>query len=102
MPDTPASSTIPGASTPRRTSTTLEVVGWLGAFAVVAMFALSSLKMLDINNVPRDATIYQAFNAAGSIGVAAVAISKRANQPAFINIVWSIVSIVALVRLLIA
>lgn len=80
-------------SAPAGAGRTMELLGWVGATAIVAMYFASSMELM------KTGMLYQCINGAASVAVAAISIRKRAYQPAFINCVWALISIVAIVRL---
>lgn len=71
-----------------------EVIGWCGAAAIVAAYALSSFKVLSQGSAP-----YQALNAVGAAGVVYISLLKTAWQPFTLNVIWFVVAAIALVRL---
>ncbi len=72
----------------------LEAFGWYGAVAIVLAYALVSFGIVTAQSLP-----YQLLNASGAIGIVAVSLWKRAYQPAALNAVWTVIAVVALVRL---
>ncbi len=74
----------------------LELLGWYGAAAILGAYALVSFGFL-----PPDSVLYQALNGTGAVGIVAVSLAKKAYQPAALNAVWTVIALVAIVRLLV-
>lgn len=70
------------------------LLGWYGMGAVLIAYALISLNVLQSNNLT-----YQLLNLTGAVGLVIAALTKKDYPPAILNIIWSIVAIVALVGL---
>lgn len=75
--------------------TMLSILGWYGALTIVLAYFLVSFKV-----VRADSAAYQLLNLTGALGIVSISLQKRAYQPAFLNIVWTVVAVVALIRLL--
>jgi hypothetical protein len=75
--------------------TLLEVVGWAGVAAVLAAYSLTSLGVVSPNDVM---TIL--LNLFGGAGLALVSLRQKAYQPLALNVVWTAVAVIALVRAL--
>jgi len=73
-----------------------EAVGWYGAVAIVAAYALVSFGVMTADSVG-----YQLLNFTGAIGVIVISLVKGAKQPAVLNIFWAIIALIAIVQLLI-
>lgn len=69
----------------------LEYFAWYGAVAVLLAYMLSSFSLISNNGI-----IYLILNATGSAGIAIISLKKKAYQPAALNIIWLIVTLVAL------
>jgi len=74
----------------------LEIVGWYGTVAIVAAYALSSFSFIKSQSF-----IYQVLNLTGALGIVGVSLSKKAYQPAVLNIVWTVIAFIAIIQLLI-
>jgi hypothetical protein len=72
----------------------VDVVGWYGMSAIVGAYVLVSFNVLDSKSA-----WYQLLNLTGALGIGAVSWAKRALQPAVLNLVWSVIAVVALVRI---
>ncbi len=71
-----------------------NLVGWYGAIATLSAYMLISfaiLKPLDLK--------YQLLNLSGSIGLGLICYYKRTYQPLFVNIVWGVIAILAIVNI---
>lgn len=74
-----------------------EIIGWYGTGAIVGAYFLNSFGLLSTTS-----WIYQGLNFTGAIGIVVVSLAKRAYQPAALNAIWTVIALVALVRILIA
>lgn len=70
----------------------VEAIGWYGTVAIVAAYALVSFKL-----VGADGFVYQFLNLTGAAGIVGVSLHKKAYQPATLNIIWTVIALVALV-----
>lgn len=73
----------------------LEIFGWYGAVAIISAYALVSFSIIQSNSV-----LYQLLNLTGAVGIIAVSLAKKAYQPAALNIIWTIIAAIALIKLL--
>lgn len=69
----------------------IELFGWYGTVAIVAAYALASFSLLS----PKS-TVYQMLNLSGALAIVLLSVNKKAYQPAVLNIIWSIVALLAL------
>jgi hypothetical protein len=69
----------------------IETVGWVGMALILYAFYASSNGILST-----DSKVYQSINLVGSVGLIVVSWVKRAYQPALLNIVWTLISAIAL------
>lgn len=77
--------------------TLVEVLGWYGTVAIVGAYALVSFGVLDAETM-----YYQLLNGTGAVGIVLVSLHKRAYQPAVLNMVWTGIALLAILRLLTA
>jgi len=75
------------------TSLIVNLVGWAGAAALLAAFALVSLR-----NYQGTSTIYQCLNIVGSAFLIVNTIYFGAYPSAFVNIVWIGIAFLSIVR----
>lgn len=75
---------------------THEVVGWLGAFAILLAYALNSFELI----LP-DSTTYQGLNFVGALGIVYNAAKAKNYPPMILNLIWAIIGLVALAKILI-
>jgi hypothetical protein len=73
----------------------IELFGWYGTGAIILAYALVSLSVLE----PTD-LVYQLLNVTGALGVLGISIYKRAYQPAVLNVVWTLIALVAIMKVL--
>ena len=72
-----------------------EIVGWYGTVAIVFAYAL-----LSFNVIVSDSLMYQLLNATGAVGVMYISFKKKAYQPGVLNMVWTAIAIVAIIKIL--
>ena len=73
----------------------IEIIGWYGVVALISAYGLVSFSFVKSNDL-----VYQILNLTGAIGVAVVSMSKKIYQPAVENIIWSIIALIALIKIL--
>lgn len=71
-----------------------EVAGWYGAIACLFAYAAVSYGVLE----PASVT-YQLLNISSALGVVWLSYEKKIFQTAFLNIIWAIIGVVALIRI---
>jgi hypothetical protein len=74
-------------------NTLMELLGWVGVAALLTAYAGVSFKKLSPTS-----TVYQLLNAAGGALFVANTTYHRAFPPAFLNLVWTIIAMIALSR----
>jgi hypothetical protein len=72
----------------------ISLIGWYGVLAILAAYALVTFSVVNPHNYP-----YQLLNLTGAISLVIEAYSKRDYQPATLNVVWSIIAIIALIQI---
>jgi len=73
----------------------LEIIGWYGTIAIIGAYAL-----LSFNLISSQSAIYQLLNVTGAIGIVIISLKKKVYQPAVLNIIWTVIGMVALLQLL--
>ena len=73
----------------------IELFGWYGAIAIVLAYALVSFSILSPTNI-----WYQLLNGTGAMGIVTVSFHKKAYQPGFLNLIWAIIALVAILRII--
>lgn len=74
----------------------LQLFGWYGTIAIVAAYFLVSFGILTA-----DSFWFQFLNVTGALGIVVVSLMRKAYQPAVLNIVWTVIGIIAIIRILI-
>lgn len=83
-------------NTSRKSSHLLsEILGWYGAVAILGAYALVSFSLITANGL-----IYQLLNLTGALGLMAVAYYKKVYQSVLLNIVWSVIGIIAITNII--
>jgi len=73
----------------------IETCGWYGAFAILGAYALSSFAILSPHSLS-----YQILNLTGAIGIVLVSLYKKAYQPGVLNIIWTVIALIAIINIL--
>jgi len=69
----------------------IELFGWYGTVAIVGAYALVSFSVIQSNSF-----LYQFLNLTGAVGIVLISFNKKAYQPAVLNIIWTIIALVAI------
>jgi hypothetical protein len=72
-----------------------DVLGWIGSLFVVAAYGLNSYQ-----KIKSDSLVFYGMNVAGGILLIIFSIYKEAYPNVFINIVWVVIAIPALIKVL--
>lgn len=72
-----------------------EIFGWYGAIATLSAYFAVSFGLLH----PRDLT-YQLLNLTGAVGLGIICYVKKTYQPLFVNIIWGVVAILAIINIM--
>lgn len=73
----------------------ISIVGWYGTIAIIVAYALNSYGYLSSTNL-----WYQILNGTGAVGIVLLSLNKKAYQPAVLNIVWTIIALIAIIKIL--
>ena len=73
----------------------IEIYGWYGTVAIIAAYALVSFSVLRPTDI-----WYQLLNGTGAFGIVVVALHKKDYQPGVLNIIWTIIALIAIVKIL--
>ena len=72
----------------------IEIFGWYGTVAIVAAYALVSFSILQPTSI-----WYQLLNGTGAVGIVVDAFYKKDYQPGILNLIWTVIAIVAIVKI---
>ena len=72
----------------------INVLGWIGSVEVLAAYGLNSYQ-----KIKSDSTLFYVLNLTGGLLLIVYSVYKEAFPNAFINIVWVIIAVVALLKL---
>lgn len=75
----------------------LQFIGWLGMVIILLAYFLMTFSFIGAQSV-----IYQVMNVIGSVGIIVVTWKRKDYQPMMLNIIWSLIAIIALVKLIIS
>lgn len=73
----------------------IDIIGWIGAAEVIAAYALNSY-----GELTADSVLFQLLNLTGAIFLIANTWYNRAYPSMVINIIWTVIAIVALIKIL--
>jgi hypothetical protein len=73
----------------------INVLGWIGSIEVVVAYALNSSQKIKSNSI-----IFQALNFTGAVFLIINSVYKEAYPFTFINTVWAIIAVVAIVGII--
>ena len=73
----------------------IEIFGWYGTVAIVLAYALTSFNLLLPDNI-----WYQILNGTGAVGIVILSFNKKAYQPGILNIIWTVIAIIAIIKIL--
>ncbi len=91
--DAPTPSSASSAVSPVA-SPLAEVAGWYGMLAILAAYALNSFEVLRNTDVS-----FQLLNLTGALGVAWVCFRRKTWQAFWLEAIWAVIAVTALVRL---
>jgi hypothetical protein len=72
-----------------------EIFGWYGAIAILGAYALVSFSF-----ITADGLIFQLLNLTGALGLLAIGYYKKVYQSVVLNIIWSIIGILAIANII--
>jgi len=73
----------------------IEILGWVGSIEVVAAYALNSYQ-----KIKSDSLTFQLLNLSGAIFLIINSVYMEAYPFTFINSVWSVIAIVAIIGII--
>jgi hypothetical protein len=73
----------------------IEIEGWYGTIAILGAYALSSFNLISTQSY-----LYQILNITGALGIVAVSLRRKAYQPAVLNIMWTVIGLIAVIKIL--
>ncbi len=79
----------------KQQKTFINLIGWLGVFAILLAYILTNFSLLNTGN-----STYLFLNLFGSIAVLYEAYTKKDYQPVVLNLIWALVALIGLVRAL--
>lgn len=71
----------------------IEIIGWIGSIAVLLAYGLNSYQKLR-----SDSMVFYMLNLTGGLALIFYTIYKAAYASAFINVVWVVIAVIAIVR----
>jgi hypothetical protein len=73
----------------------IEIIGWVGSLVVVIAYGLNSYQKLR-----SDSMVFYMMNLTGGLALIVYTVYKAAYASAFINVVWVIIAVVAIIRVM--
>lgn len=73
----------------------INILGWVGSIEVVTAYALNSSQ-----KIKSDSITFQSLNLTGAIFLIINSLYKEAYPFTFINTVWAVIAVVAIVRII--
>ena len=71
----------------------IELYGWYGMVAIILAYALASFSVIKATDVT-----FQILNATGALGIVFVSFHKKAYQPGVLNILWTLIAVIAMAK----
>ena len=71
----------------------VELYGWYGMAAIVLAYALASFSAIEATGLT-----FQILNGTGALGIVFVSFYKKAYQPGVLNIIWTMIAVIAIIR----
>ncbi len=72
-----------------RPTTMTEALGWIGVVAILAAYALLTLRIWSNTSM-----LYFVFNGIGAVGILIDALAQKNWQPAVLNLFWLILAVI--------
>lgn len=72
-----------------------ELIGWYGAIAIIVAYFLNSFSLISTSSIG-----YLFLNITGAMGIIIVSFRKKDYQSMTLNIIWTMIGIIALIRLI--
>jgi len=71
----------------------VTLYGWYGMVAIVLAYALVSFSLIEASGLT-----FQILNGTGALGIALVSFQRKAYQPGVLNVIWTLIAIVAVLK----
>ncbi len=73
----------------------VEILGWYGTLAIIMAYILVSFSFISAHSI-----LFQILNGTGAIGIVIISLYKKAYQPAVLNVIWTLVALIAILNIL--
>jgi hypothetical protein len=73
----------------------IEIIGWYGVVATIAAYIFVSFAILSPASL-----LFQFLNLTGALGVTIETYCKKDYQPFWLNLIWMIIALIAIVNIL--
>jgi hypothetical protein len=71
----------------------VALYGWYGMAAIILAYALASFSLIKATGLA-----FQILNGTGALGIVFVSFQKKAYQPGVLNILWTLIAIIAIAK----
>jgi hypothetical protein len=71
----------------------VALYGWYGMAAIILAYALASFSVIKATGLA-----FQILNGTGALGIVFVSFQKKAYQPGVLNILWTLIAIIAIAK----
>ena len=71
----------------------VELYGWYGMVAIILAYALASFSVIKATDVT-----FQILNGTGALGIVFVSFHRKAYQPGVLNILWTLIAVIAMAK----
>ena len=71
----------------------VELYGWYGMAAIILAYALASFSVIKATDVT-----FQILNGTGALGIVFVSFHRKAYQPGVLNIIWTLIAVIAMAK----
>jgi hypothetical protein len=71
----------------------VALYGWYGMAAIILAYALASFSAIKATGLA-----FQILNGTGALGIVFVSFQKKAYQPGVLNILWTLIAIIAIAK----
>ena len=72
---------------------TVEILGWVGMVEILTAYTLNAVGVISAG------LIYLVLNASGALFLSFISFQKHAWQPFCLNVTWTLIGLIALIRL---
>jgi hypothetical protein len=71
----------------------VELYGWYGMAAIILAYALVSFSIIKPTGLA-----FQILNGTGALGIVFISFHRKAYQPGVLNILWTLIAVIAIAK----